>query len=352
MRAWVATAFCVLTVALAASAAWARNEIPRRNRPVEAIVDGRLDVQTPAGQGVLPVYASHDWRGALPAITRAIIVIHGVNRDAVHYIRYADEARQRAGVDAATTLLLVPQFLAEQDIDPRGLSADTLRWHQAQWEDGRAAVAPAGIGSFEALDAVLAQLADRTRFPALRQVVVAGHSGGGQVVQRYAVVGQGESRLHAVGIAVRYLIANPSSYLYFSPDRPDGSGAFAPVSTASCPAVNRWKYGWDDAPPYARVLSPAEYEARYLQRQVTYLLGGADTNPQHPALDKSCAGEAQGAWRLVRGLNYVAYLRARHADFAHAVWEVPGVGHDAGRMFGSVCGQAALFDKGNCSTIR
>ncbi|MFT4171379.1 MAG: hypothetical protein QM639_02370 [Rhodocyclaceae bacterium] len=352
MRARIATVAAMLAVALAAPATWARDELPRRNRPVETIVDGRLDIDTPAGHGVLPVSVSHDWRVPQPALTRAIIVIHGVNRDAAHYVRYADEARRRAGVDAASTLIVVPQFLAEQDIGPHALPATVLRWHQARWEDGRAAVAPAAIGSYEALDAILAQLADRARFPSLRQVVIAGHSGGGQVVQRYAVVGRGETALRVAGVALRYVVANPSSYLYFSAERPDADGAFATVDAARCPAVNRWKYGWDDAPDYARAVSPADYEARYLARQVVYLLGGADTDPRHPALDKSCAGEAQGGWRLARGLNYVAYLRGRHADFAQSVWEVPGVGHDASRMFASECGQAALFDKGRCSTAR
>jgi pimeloyl-ACP methyl ester carboxylesterase len=92
-------------------------------------------------------------------------------------------------------------------------------WTLRGWIGGGAAVGPAPIGSFEALDAMLAMLADRKRFPALTRVVVAGHSGGGQVVQRYAVVGEGPAALAAVGVDVRYVVANPSSYLYFDASR-------------------------------------------------------------------------------------------------------------------------------------
>jgi len=84
---------------------------------------------------------------------------------------------------------------------------------------------------------------------------------------------------------------------------------------------------------------------------VVYLLGTADTNPNHPALDKSCAGEAQGPYRFARGHAFFAYLQARHpTGLAQRLWEVPGVGHDGARMLGSACGLAALFDKPGCAS--
>lgn len=77
---------------------------------------------------------------------------------------------------------------------------------------------------------------------------------------------------------------------------------------------------------------------------MVYLLGTADIDPQQSALDKSCAGEVQGPYRLARGLSYRGYLRSRHPDLAQRVLEVPGVGHDGDLMLGSACGLAALFD--------
>lgn len=190
-------------------------------------------------------------------------------------------------------------------------------------------------------DAILSHLADRTLLPDLAEVVIAGHSAGTQMVQRYAVVGRGEAALDARGIRVRYVVANPSSYLYFSDDRP------VPVAPSTCPDFNRWKYGLAGAPRY--VGGTAGLEARYVARDVIYLLGTADTNPHHPALDTSCAGEAEGPYRLVRGQDYFTYLKVRHPEgLRQRVALVPGVAHNGGQMFGSACGLAALFDRPGC----
>ena len=97
---------------------------------------------------------------------------------------------------------------------------------------------------------MIARLNDRDRFPALKEVVVAGHSAGGQLVQRYAVVGRPAAR----SAGLRFVVSNPSSYLYFSDERPQGDGRFAaPSDAAVCPQYNRWKYGLAGAPPYVRV---------------------------------------------------------------------------------------------------
>ena len=73
---------------------------------------------------------------------------------------------------------------------------------------------------------------------------VAGHSGGAQVVQRYAIAGKGELALTGEGVGVRYVVANPSSYAYFSAERPE------PAIAAACPDYNHWKYGMEARPAY------------------------------------------------------------------------------------------------------
>jgi hypothetical protein len=105
--------------------------------------------------------------------------------------------------------------------------------------------------------------------------------------------------------------------------------------------------------PYVTAQGDARaFESRYFGRRVIYLLGGNDIDPNHSALDKSCAGEAQGAFRLERGNNYFAHLqrraKAQNLTLRHSRVEVPGVGHEAERMFSSVCGKAALFDTAGC----
>ncbi len=86
--------------------------------------------------------------------------------------------------------------------------------------------------------------------------------------------------------------------------------------TASCPGFNDWKYGLQHLPAYAKGQSAEQLEQAYVSRDITYLLGQQDTDPNHPALDKSCEAETQGAYRLMRGHNYFDYLKQRHPQLS------------------------------------
>ncbi|MGE0225382.1 MAG: hypothetical protein AB7F35_30385, partial [Acetobacteraceae bacterium] len=200
-----ALAFMIGAMGLAASA-WAQ---PAAERPVPRVAEARLTVTGSAGQGVLPVEVSADWSWALPAVTRAVVMVHGRLRNADDYFRLAAQAREAAGEQADTTLLIAPQFLAQQDAQAHHLPPDVLRWDTNGWQQGSPALGPAALSSFEALDAVLARLGDTALFPSLRAIVVAGHSAGAQVVQRYAVVGRGDAALARRALYVRYVVANP-----------------------------------------------------------------------------------------------------------------------------------------------
>ncbi|MEB0076724.1 alpha/beta hydrolase [Pseudomonas sp. CCI3.2] len=282
---------------------------------------------------------SKQWKQPQPGTRRAVIIIHGRLRNAQTYLRSAEKASYRSGL-RSSTLLIAPQFLDHKDIVSHHLPENILRWHKDDWMDGSAAINPSPVSSFTVIDEILTKLSDRKLFPNLQEVVIAGHSGGAQVVQRYVMVGKGGADLEKVGIKLRYVIANPSSYAYFSPDRPEA------VNAATCPGFDTWKYGMNKLPPYAGKQTAEQLEATYVSRDVTYLLGQLDTDVNHPALDKTCAGEAQGAYRLIRGHNFFSYLQKRHPEgLKQQMIEVPGVGHDGDLMFTSPEGQAALFRK-------
>jgi hypothetical protein len=312
----------------------------RNERPVSAVGNERLCVVTPRGAGTVPFYRSIEERDAAN-VSRIVILLHGRLRDADAYLLSAQRALAAASTDPAHTLLLVPQFLAAADITEHGLSADTLHWEWTSWMGGDDALGPAPLSSFDVLDAFIAQFADLTRYPALRDVVIAGHSGGAQVAHRYAIAGAGCS---LAGVRCRYVIANPSSYVYFDSMRPYADGVFRPADTTACPGVDDWKYGVRRAPRYAESASFEALETRYAASDVFYLLGQQDCDPHHDALDRSCAAVAQGAHRLARGRYYFSYLEARHAGFEHRCLEVAGVGHNGAAMLGSHEGVRALFD--------
>ncbi|HEY0295697.1 MAG TPA: alpha/beta fold hydrolase [Bordetella sp.] len=318
----------------------------RLHQPVKRVADQRIRVEAPEGAGELPVYANRPIDAPAPGIRQAFIIVHGTLRNADDYYAIGLKVLAQAGEDGRHSLLVAPQFLTEPDVRAHSLPGQVLAWSQNGWKDGAAARRPAPISSFSAFDALLAHFADRRLYPDLSSVIVVGHSAGAQAVQRYAVAGQGEAALTRAGIAVRYVVANPSSYAYFDEQRPAPAGGFAPADAGACPSAVQWKYGMAMAPPYVSAQDGGTIEARYAARKVTYLLGMNDTDPRRHFIDRSCAAMAQGPYRLARGLAYFDYVRRRHpSGLRQSLVEVPGVGHDGAGMLTSACGMAVLFGR-------
>jgi pimeloyl-ACP methyl ester carboxylesterase len=286
---------------------------------VAEIATHRLDL---TDVGELPVCLSEGLDTRLPHVQSVLIMLHGRLRDAAVYYRTARAAvAQRPG-----WLVVVPQFLAEVDVAAHDLPARTLRWSLTGWMGGDAAVAPSGLSTFAVLDALLARLSSRV--PNMGRLVVAGHSGGAQMVQRYALLGNDRANTH-------YVVANPSSYAFLDRKRPE--------PTDACPDFDRWKYGLSDLPAYANGWSPNQLAARYAKRNVTYLLGEEDTNPAHPALDNTDDARCQGPHRRARGEAFYAALKSQFPTSPHRLRIVPGVGHNGSDIFTSADGIEALF---------
>ena len=337
----------------------AMEETAPQRRPVKTIAPERLKIKTALGEALVPAYFSNDVSKAHAEVKRAVIVVHGRLRDADKYFALSMQAAKSSNA-LSGTLIIAPQFLTTADTARHDLAPNVARWKSEAWLGGDAGKAPFAISSFEVLDGIIALLSDRARFPNLERIVVAAHSGGAQFVQRYAIVGRADQVITAAGlqpyadgvdvaagkhdvVRVRYVVANPSSYLYFDSTRPK------PIE--KCAEFDHWRYGLTDPVPYVRGDNTA-MEQRYMTRRVIYMSGGNDVDPNHSALDKTCMAETQGANRLQRGLNYFAHVQKRAkfqgAALRHTRVEVPGVAHDADLMFNSVCGMAALFDAPGC----
>lgn len=284
----------------------------------------------------LPYYRNHPLSGS-PTVTRAVVAMHGSYRDARATFEALLDAAQAAGVDDRT-LIIAPRLEARAD-----RPADhEPRWTSEGWKRGDGAITPHGLSSFAVMDQVLSRLANRRRFPNLTGIVLAGHSAGAQYVQRYAAGGRGPIR-HA-GVSITYVVANPSSYLYLSPYRPDQSdqtGRRFAVPSTSC-AYDDYKYGLGHRNDYMRGLSDDTIRARYARRRVTYLLGAHDTR-HDSMLDVTCAARLEGDNRLQRGTLYYRYMRTYFPRARHDRVVVPGAGHSAHDMYDSAQGRAVLF---------
>jgi hypothetical protein len=156
---------------------------------------------------------SQDWRQPLPQVTRALIIVHGRLRNAQTYLQSGVEAAELAGL-GSTTLVIAPQFLNETDVKRNHLAERLLRWNGNDWMAGAPSTGPGQISSYTALDQIIEHLGNRQQLPGLKQIVVAGHSGGA----RWCSDSRSRPRSpdpRTAGVQVRYVIANPSSYAYF-----------------------------------------------------------------------------------------------------------------------------------------
>jgi hypothetical protein len=298
-------------------------------------------VSTSRGGGNVPLYTGGSSEPA--SVTQIVVMLHGRLRDADAYLRSTQCALAASSVDQAKVLLAVPQFLATADVEHHAAGNDCLHWEWTAWMGGLDARGPAPLSSFDVLDALVDRYLDNRTYPAVREIVIAGHSGGAQVAHRHAILSDAATRCRARGVTLRYVIANPSSYVYFDALRPQSNGTFRELDRAACPGFNEWKYGIEKLPRYAQAVDPHALERRYMNHDVSYLLGALDDDPHHPALDRSCAALAQGPHRLARGRAYYAYLGARHPQMRHQLHEVPSAAHSGDAMFVSEAGVRALF---------
>lgn len=163
-------------------------------------------------------------------VTRAVVVVHGDNRKPRDDLDSVLRAATAAGL-GDQTVVVAPFFPTPADHP----GPSEARWTHRGWMQGDDAVAPAGLSSFAVLDQVLRDLADERRFPRLTEIVVAGHSAGGQFTQRYSAGGRAPSEL--TGVRIDFVVANPSSYLYFTRVRPAAAATFALPTTFAVPAT-------------------------------------------------------------------------------------------------------------------
>lgn len=277
---------------------------------------------TTARGAKLKVYDNVSLAG-VPQVDRALVVIHGTGRNGGGYFDRAMSAARSAGADGHT-IVVAPQF-------------NESTWSDEDWKDGGGRTS-----SFEVMDNILASLADQRRFPNLKHITIVGHSAGGQFTQRYATFGKAPNALPWV--PMNFVIMNPSSFVYFGPERPNADGSSFAIPPAGCAGYNTYKYGLDGRSGYVGELSNEQAAAQYLSRRVTIVNGGADSF-DNGDLDSSCAANLEGPHRLARGQFFYNHLHTLHPNAPHDYVVVPGVDHDSEEMLGSDRVRPMLFSE-------
>ncbi len=275
--------------------------------------------------GSIPVYRS------LPLerngeVRRAVVVVHGQLRDADRYFERLVSAARAEG-RLADTALFAPHFRALED----GPAPGELYWSARGWKKGHRSRGAEPVSAFAVMDELLERICPRFRgvFPSLETVVLIGHSAGGQFVNRYTAGGRG---CPDAAVEVRYVVMNPSSYIYVDERRRSAAtGHFEVPRDPPCGDYDHYMYGLRALNHYMRSVGPGRMRANLFERSAFYIAGERDTGTAG-SLDISCPGSLQGPNRLARHANYRAY-RDLFPDWKGSVFEVvPGVGHHGGEM--------------------
>lgn len=237
----------------------------------------------------LPVY--YQLPDRVTPDTPVVFVMHGVNRDADRYRDEWASLARRHGFIA-----VVPQFGQADFPGSRGYNTGYF-----SEEDGTPR--PRNLWSFAAIEPLFDDVRQRFGTRVARYSIY-GHSAGAQFVHRF-VLFMPEARIDQA--------VSANAGWYTMPDMQTG-----------------FPYGLGDAPVDEAALSAA------LGKQVTVLLGTADTDRADPDLRKTPEADAQGPHRFARGQQF--YANARQAaerletPFGWSIRTVPDVGHSNGKM--------------------
>jgi pimeloyl-ACP methyl ester carboxylesterase len=287
------------------------------------------------------IYRSFPLDARNDRIRRALIMVHGTNRNADHYFASAMAAAFLAGA-IDDTVVIAPHIIACADKP----EPNEVLWscNGDSWRSGGKAASHPELSSFDLVDEILRKLAKTATFPNMKAIVVAGHSAGGQYVTRYEMA----NKVHeTLGVPVTYVVANPSSYAWPAGTRAepaDGADpaaakegwtsetvhtkfSYGPYTASACQTYNRWRLGLEDrVSGYTAKMSDEQLKRQLVARPTTYLLGQVDTLPLG-GFDSSCSAMAQGPTRRARGEAFVKFVNET-LGAQHRAVIVPECGHN------------------------
>ncbi|PWY97281.1 hypothetical protein BCV70DRAFT_68864 [Testicularia cyperi] len=291
---------------------------------------------------VMPFYISQGYDAS--KIKRVVMVMPGKPRDSWKYTSLIQDAlavqltNSSSTVSADEVLIIGPCWMNQNDHTAGAIRDNELYWTNGQWQSGMASRGPGdtAISSYEVMDFFLDMLFDQAQFPQLKKVVIAGHSMGAQMVQRYAVLKKPAS----YDPNVAFWIGNPGSYVWVTDDRPN--------SDSSCSGGNDWAYGLSGSgvPNYGRDRVQNDKDnlvAAFRARNVHYNYGLLDNGQG----DTRCQAAQQGANHLERGCKFVESLAAMSGGFpaTHTANFMPNVSHVDYSMLSYNISLWRLFDE-------
>jgi len=307
------------------------------------------------------IYSTYSLDVPNKAIARALIMVHGADRNADHYFATATAAGFLAGA-LDNTVIIAPRFAAGDD----KVDANEVVWPRRgdSWRSGGMSTSNPTLSSFDFTDEILRRLANKKNFPNLSAIVVTGHSAGGQFATRYEMSNKVDGTLP--GVSITYVVANPSSYAWPASVRPRRTGnadpaladkealgdsgeavnsqfKYGPYDSTEVPRYDRWPAGLEDRAGYTAQMSDAQLKQQLVERPTTYILGQVDVLPLG-GFDSSPSAMAQGPTRRARGEAFFKFV-TETLGAKHKAIIVPECGHNDRCMFTSEVVLPVIFPR-------
>ncbi len=218
-----------------------------------------------------------------------------------------------------STLIFTPQF--NREIHVKNVKEDKLLLWKASpfWGSQLSRVITSEeylkISAYMVLEDIISSLCNKDLFPNLERITIAGHSNGGEFVQRFAAGNTvGESVAAEAGVKVRYVAMSISTYMYLSEKRRVGESRreFAVPGAEqikAMPAYNRYGYGL--IKPYEffrnKDLDDKKIRAIYPERNIIYIAGQGTEKPGR-YFNKAPEAMLQGDNRYERAKIFFGHL--------------------------------------------
>lgn len=269
-----------------------------------------------------PIYESNaSWEN----LTQAIIVVHGLERNADDYYSYLNNSLEQESLED-NTILIAPFFKNSSEAEN-----DDLYWSGSAWREGKNAISDVKLSSFAVLDSLITQLSNSDLFPVLEEVLVTGHSSGGLFTQVYAIANRAE--IEHSNLSFIYMPSN-SQYYYYSNEFRYDEDTQAYFEPNDCSLYDYWPLGYKDLPPYLNGITKVTFDGQLANRAITYLLGNG-TGSDGSLNTTDCKATLLGSTRFKRGENVFAHAQHYLSPAHYTKGIVQGVGHDGQGMYQS-----------------
>ncbi len=308
----------------------AYEDVIRSLKPCTEGCEGKLHLATEHGSVNFEMYNNYPLaqeKTKLENLTSAIIVVHGVDRNADDYFSYLTSTLINDNLEEST-VLVAPWF---QDNSQAGTNG--LYWNTSNWREGQNSSNSMGISSFSVIDTIISRLADKQHFPNLKTIIITGHSSGAAFTDVYAASNTSDAKYPDIDF--EYIIANSQFFYYPNDYRYDeGSGTFYKATKADCSTFNDWPFGYyGDIPAYLNDVAHDTLNKHFAERNVIYLLGNG-TQPD-PSLSNNCHSSILGSTRFKRGEHMFAFMNEFFPENKHSKKIVQGIGHNGEKMYKS-----------------